>query len=39
MIMKSLYGLCNSKLDQIYAFIYYDFPFIYYDFASIITKL
>ena len=26
MIMKSLYGLCNSKLQQIYAFIYYDFP-------------
>ena len=26
MIMKSLYGLCNSKLQQIYAFIFYDFP-------------
>ena len=26
MIMKSLYGLCNSKLQQIYAFIYFDFP-------------
>ena len=26
MIMNSLYGLCNSQLQQIYAFIYYDFP-------------
>ena len=26
MIMKSLYDLCNSKLQQICAFIYYDFP-------------
>ena len=25
-IMKSLSGLCNSKLQQIYAFIYYGFP-------------
>ena len=25
MIMKSLYGLYNSKLEQIYAFIYDDF--------------
>ena len=25
MIMKSLYDLRNSKLKQIYAFIYYDF--------------
>ena len=25
-IMKSLKGLCNSKLQQIYAFIYYFFP-------------
>ena len=24
--MKSLYGLCISKLEQIYALIYYDFP-------------
>ena len=26
MIVKSLYGICNSKLQQIYGFIYYDFP-------------
>ena len=26
MIMKSLYDICNSKLQQICAFIYYDFP-------------
>ena len=26
MIMESLYGLCNSKLQQICAFIYYDLP-------------
>ena len=26
MIMESLYGLCNSKLQQICAFFYYDFP-------------
>ena len=28
MIMKSLYGLCNSNLQQIYAFTYYDFPML-----------
>ena len=24
MIMKSLYGLCNSRLQQVYASFYYD---------------